>query len=288
MSTEKKLKQEIQDINSFKSMVEIYGEIASIRMMKIRDYVLKNREYVFAITQIFYDALSSFLRQATNASKKRLMLGNNRITFLSHNGKMVFVFIGSNTGFYGDVVSKSFQKFSEGLSNENAEVTIIGRSAREIFKGFYPNKPYTFFEFPDYGSDKNKLLAIINHLVQYDEVRVYYSAYDTVLNQRQVISNLTAGATLMEKASRSKENYIFEPNVEEILTFFEKEVFASFFDQTVKESQLSKLSGRILAMDKASISIKNRLKGVNFEYLKAKHRMINKKQQNTLSSLVYN
>ena len=288
MSTKKKLLDEIEVTNSFKSLVEIYGEIASIRMMKIRNNVLKNRDYIFAITQIFYDALSSYLRNASRKAMIQRSFRNNRITFLSHNGKMVFVLVSSNTGFYGDVITSSFKRFSSELSKVTAEVTIIGRTGREIFKDVYPGRPYTFFELPDYGSEKEKLLAVINHLVQYDEVRVYYSAYDTVLNQKPTVANLTAGATLLEKASQSKENYIFEPSVEDILTFFEKEVFASFVDQTIKESQLSKLSGRILAMDRASITIKNKLKEINFEYLKAKHRLINKKQQNMLSSFTYN
>lgn len=288
MSLEKNLQSEILVINSFKSLVEVYGEIASIRMMKIRDYVLKNRDYIFAITQIFYDALAAYLRQSTRASKMRTIVRNkDRITFLPHNGKTVFVFVSSNTGFYGDVISSSFKKFAKELKETDAEVTIIGRTGREIFKDIYPGKPYSFFELPDYGSDKNKLLAVINHLVQYNEVRVYYSAYDTVLKQRPTTSNLIAGASLLEKASKSKESYIFEPNVEEILTFFEKEVFASFFDQTVRESQLAKLSGRILAMDKASLTIKNKLKDINFEYLMAKHASMNKKQQNSLSTLIY-
>ncbi len=287
MSEIKEVIKEIDTINDFKNLVDIYGEIASIRMMKIRTNVLNNRNYVFSITQIFFDALSSFLKRASQVSLNQKLFKSNRITFLPHNGKMVFVLVASNTGFYGDVVMTTFKKFVDELKGEDAEVTIIGKVGKKIFTESFPKKPYTFFELPDYGSDKNKLLAIINHLVQYDEVRVYYSAYDTVLNQRPVVSNLTAGTTLIERAKKTKEEYIFEPSVEEILMFFEKEVFGSFFDQTIKEDQLSKLSGRIMAMDRASMSIKNRLKSINFDYLKIKHRHSNKKQLSLLQSLVY-
>jgi F0F1-type ATP synthase gamma subunit len=279
--------KEIGTVKNFQNLVDIYGEIASIRMMKIRDSVLKNRDYIFSITQIFYDALGSFLKHASKATLKQKLFKNNRITFLSHNGKMVFVLISANTGFYGDVVKATFKKFLDDLNINDPEVTIIGRVGRKIFTETFPKKPYTFFELPDYGSDKDKLLAIINHLVQYDEVRVYYSAYDTVLNQKALMSNLSAGTTLIKRAEKTKEEFIFEPSVEEILMFFEKEVFGSFFDQTIKENQLSKLSGRILAMDRASQSIKNRLKLINFDYLKIKHREMNKKQLGLLQSMVY-
>lgn len=287
MSQLKWIKNEIETVNNFKNLSDIYGEIASIRMMKIRESVLKNRDYIFSITQIFYDTLASFLRRGSQASKRLTTHGINRITFLSHNGKMVFVLISANTGFYGDVVTKTFNKFVNELKTNDAEVTIIGKIGKKIFSENFPKRPFTFFELPDYGSDKNKLLAIINHLVQYDEVRVYYSAYDTVISQRPLMSNLTAGTTLIQKAEKSKEEFIFEPSVEEILMFFEKEVFGSFFDQTIKENQLSKLSGRIMAMDRASLSIKNRIKEINFDYLKIRHREMNKKQLSLLQSLVY-
>jgi len=279
--------KEIGTVKNFQNLVDIYGEIASIRMMKIRDSVLKNRDYVFSITQIFYDALGSFLKHASRSTLNQKIFKNNRITFLSHNGKMVFVLISANTGFYGDVVKATFKKFLDDLNINDPEVTIIGRVGKKIFTETFPKKPYTFFELPDYGSDKDMLLAIINHLVQYDEVRVYYSAYDTVLNQKALMANLSAGTTLIKRAEKSKEEFIFEPSVEEILMFFEKEVFGSFFDQTIKENQLSKLSGRILAMDRASQSIKNRLRLINFDYLKIKHREMNKKQLGLLQSIVY-
>lgn len=287
MSEIKEIQDEIYITNNFKNLVDIYGEIASIRMMKIRTNVLNNRNYIFSITQIFFDTLAAFLKKASRATLNEKLFKKNRITFLSHNGKTVFVLISSNTGFYGDVNKTTFSKFVNDFDKADCEVTIIGKVGKKLFTDSYPKKPYTFFELPDYGSDKNSLLAIINHLVQYDEVRVYYSAYTTVLNQSPTMSNLTAGTTLIEKTKNIKDQYIFEPNVEYILTFFEKEVFGSFFDQTIKESQLSKLSGRIMAMDRASISIKNKLRLINYDYLRVKHRQINKKQLGLLQSLVY-
>jgi ATP synthase F1 gamma subunit len=287
MSAVKEIEKEIETVKNFKNLTDIYGEIASIRMMKIRDAVLKNRDYIFSITQIFYDTLGSFLKGGARASKMHRTLKNNRITFLSHNGKMVSVFISSNTGFYGDVVKRTFNKFMEEIKIDNPEITIIGKIGKKMFTENFPKREYSFFELPDYGSDKNNLLAIINHLVQYDEVRVYYSAYDTVINQRPLMSNLTAGTTLIQKAEKTKDEFIFEPSVEEILMFFEKEVFGSFFDQTIRENQLSKLSGRIMAMDRASQSINNRLKVINFDYLKIRHRQMNKKQLSSLQSLLY-
>lgn len=285
MSIQNEIKKEAEVVSFLKDLVEVYGEIASFRMMKIRNFVLNNRAYIFSITQIFYDVLGAFLKRSTQTSKKQMMSNSQRITFLAHNGKTVFVFISANTGFYGDVVAGTFKKFSKDLNESNAEVAIVGKIGRSMFAEKFPGKPYSFFELPDYGSDKDRLMVLINHLVQYDEVRVYYSAYESVLRRRAEVSELTAGAKFIEKAREVKDDYIFEPSPEEILIFFEKEVFGSFFDQTIRESQLAKLSGRVMAMEAASVSIKKRLSEMNFEFLKAKHRLMNKKQLGVLTAL---
>ena len=97
MSEIKEIQDEIYITNNFKNLVDIYGEIASIRMMKIRTNVLNNRNYIFSITQIFFDTLAAFLKKASRATLNEKLFKKNRITFLSHNGKTVFVLISSNT-----------------------------------------------------------------------------------------------------------------------------------------------------------------------------------------------
>ena len=81
--------------------------------------------------------------------------------------------------------------------------------------------------------------------------------------------------------------YIFEPSVEKILMFFETQIFASLFDQAVRENQLAKFASRILSMDRASDNIRNRLKELNLQSMRISHYLVNKKQINSLSSSVY-
>lgn len=265
----------------FRDLTDVFGEVASLRMTKIRDSVLKSRRYIEAITEIFYDSLSFYLRKHANER------GRQKITFLAHNGKTVSVLISANTGLYGDVLTKTFAKFSQDFRQNSSEVTIIGKLGKLIFEGNYPHQPYTYFDFPDFGEDRQKFRDIINHLVQYDEVKIYYTQYMTVLNQKPVVTSLTAGQSLVKKASERTDDFIFEPSVEDILMFFEKEVFATFFAQLVKESQLSKLAGRIMAMDQVVENAKRKLFGLNIKLMLAKHKEINKKQLDMLPAIIF-
>lgn len=268
---------------SLKALVEVYGEIASVRMHKIRQFVLHNRSFLSSIHDIFTDVLAGYV---ATLSKNINATQNGRVTFLAHNGKNVAVFLSANTGFYGDVIKRTFNKFIADVRSKNLEVTIVGKSGLNLFTASEPSRPHTYFSLPDYGIDKARLDEIIRHLVQYDEIYVYYGEYVSIINMRPNVLKISSGASISAE-NKPKTSYIFEPSVEKILMFFETEIFASLFDQSVRESQLAKFASRILAMDTASQNIQHKLSSVKLDKLKLDHRKMNQKQVNMLSSVIY-
>ena len=282
MATEKDIAREIRQVDSLKSLTEVYGEIAAIRMKKIREFVLRNREFLASIESIFRNALASYEKKLSEMVRKGKIKEGGKVTFLAHNGKTVAVLVSANTGFYGDVVKETFDKFMEDLGKKDVEVTIIGRLGRSMFLAKEPKKPYTYFDFPDYGIDREKISEAIRHLVQYEQIKVYYGKYQSVVTQTPTTFNITAGTPIKGGAKEPKEEYIFEPSLERILMFFETQIFGSLFDQAVRESQLAKFASRILAMDRASENINRQLERLNLNRLKISHGTANSKQLNSL------
>lgn len=286
MIYQKDIKEELNLLGSLRNLVEIYGEIASQRMKKIRNFVLSNRDFLNAINDIFQAVLNSYSVKVVALIKKGKLQKGSKVTFLAHNGKTVAVFISANTGFYGELTAATFRQFIKDIRTQDVEVTIIGRLGLSIFRENEPKKPYTYFDFPDYGVDMEKLSEIIQHLVQYDEIHAYYGKYYSVVTQKPTMFSISAGATVTEKTAPAVQ-YIFEPSMENILMFFETEIFASLFDQAMRESQLAKFASRILAMDEAGENLRNSLKKVNLEKLRLMHRTANIKQLNSLSSVLF-
>jgi len=287
MLRKKDVENEIFEVGSLHELVEVYGQIASVRMKKIRDSVLKNREFLASINSIFKDTLDAYSRKLSLFSSGRRR-DSTKVTFLAHNGKIVSAFISANTGFYGDIVQKVFSEFLEDVrQNPETEVTIVGRLGRNLFLQSEPKRAYTYFDLPDYGSDKEKLGEVVRHLVQYEEIKVYYGRYKSVVTQSPHVFEISAGTKIDENLAKNPVTYIFEPSIEEILMFFETEIFASLFEQSVQESQLAKLASRIVSMDKANENIKEWVKDLKFEKLRIIHRDSGKKQTNMLSSVLY-
>jgi len=285
MISEKNLKEETQLLGALGNLVEIYGELASVRMKKIRNFVLSNRDFLSSINDIFQAVLASYAAKVTNLVKQGKLEKGGRVTFLSHNGKAVAVFISANTGFYGELVPATFELFLNEVKKLDVEVTIIGKYGFSLFKERKAKNPYTYFDFPDYGIDEAKLSEIISHLVQYDEIHVYYGKYQSVVTQTPTSFSISAGTRVGEGVEKPTVTYIFEPTMEKILMFFETEIFASLFDQIIRESQLAKFASRILAMDMAGENIRNSLKRVSLDKLRLIHKIANTKQLNTLPSI---
>jgi len=264
---------EVKEVNGLRELTRVYGEIASTRMKKIRGYVLRNREFLQAITNIFKDTLAAYKQKYSKAGK---------VTFLAHNGKTVDVFLSANTGFFGGVIKETFDAFITDVRKGYAEVTIAGRIGRGLFTDSMPGRLYNYFDLPDFGIDRAQLGELVKHLVQYEEIRVFYSKFDSLVTQKVEVEEISAGTPIKGETSGPAVYYIFEPSIEDILTFFETQMFASVFDQAIRESQLAKFASRILAMDRASQNIQERLKVLSQARLKTFHDKINIRQINSL------
>ncbi len=284
MVDERDILEEIREVQALRNLVSAYEEIASFRMKKTRDAVLYTRKYLDAINDIFERVRTSYAFEARHYLKKRGKKAG--LTFLAHNGKTVAVLLSANTGLYGEIIYKTFTKFVDEVNKGEVEATIIGKHGLSLFLGVYPNKPYTYFDLPDQDVKPADLIDIIKHIVQYEEIHVYYGKFLSVIKQEPTSLTVTAEIKMDGKEGQKPVSYIFEPSLEKILMFFETEIFASLFEQSVSESQLAKYASRVVAMDKADINIKDHLKKLNLEKMRASHLKLNKKQLNTFPSLL--
>ena len=71
MAQKKLIAEELAALNSLKDLAESYEEIAAIEMQKIRDSVLKTREFLVDISDVFVDLKSSYTREVNDLISRR-------------------------------------------------------------------------------------------------------------------------------------------------------------------------------------------------------------------------
>ncbi len=277
--------KDIAILNRELSVLEIitraFSEVASTHMKQTRNDVLANRDFVTEISLIFDEVRAAYADEVQRLSKKKA----EKITFLSHNGKTVSVLLSAASGLYGSIVAETFELFKKEVEKNISEVTIAGRQGLALFTSHFPKRTYTYFDMSDKGGDQSEMSTLARHIVQYDEIHLFYGKFHTIVDQRPETLSIRSQIDIKPQEGR-KTHYLFEPDLISILRFFESELFASVLTQTLQESTLSKYASRVLAMDAASNRITVERKKLLKAELSLKHRETNKKQLNSLSGIL--
>ena len=185
---------------------------------------------------------------------------------------------------YGDIVRKTYDVFAENFKKEPGDVVILGKLGLEIFNSEKISAPLTYFDFPDNKMDNEILKKIVEYIIKYEKVLVFYEQFNNVISQSPIITNISGDPLPWEQAGPAAK-YFFEPSLEKIMEFFEKEIFGSIFQQTIFESELAKFAARMVSLDFASENTKNRLKQVIIETQRIKHQEDNKRQLEKFASM---
>ena len=111
-----------------------------------------------------------------------------------------------------------------------------------------------------------------------------YPRFDAVTSQHPAVTGIS-GDILPQEQNMPYVKYFFEPSLDKILQFFEAEIFASLFEQTLFESRLAKFASRMTTLELRAQKIKDILKNIYIERGRIRHRIQNKKQLETFASM---
>ena len=293
MKTKSQITDEYRTTSTIKTLLETYQEIAAIRMQKVRTSVLANREFLDELNGIYHQLRYSYETQLMEERANKKHKKKIDTSIIKRNGKTIVVLMSSNTGLYGSIIVDIFRRFANYLNTtkDNPDVAIIGRRGLAQFREVFPNRKYAYFALEDHIVISKDISDIVDTLVEYEKVTVFHGKYESILTQIPVESNISGElpykAEEAAKYAKEEENikYLYEPSLEKILAFFETEIMASIFEQTVYESNLTKFAARMINLDSSIVNISDTLKKMNILRQQTKHRDFNKKQISTISGI---
>lgn len=283
-ATKRELAGLLDRLFTLKTITQTYQQVAANHIRRARTSVVRNRDFVSELLQVFQEIKRAYQEEMSVLEKKKKIKDMNKLSFIKRNGKTIVVFLAANTGLYGSIVGKTAAMLHEYLKQNEAEVLIIGKLGESLFVQQNPGKQYTYFDFPDNKIDSDNLKKIIQHIVQYQNILVFYGQFQSIVSQDPIIASLDgSGSTDQSQSQAPAVKYLFEPSLEKIAIFFETEIFGIVFEQTIRESQLAKHASRMYALDLAIQNISQNLDKVKFQKNQLHHKTINSKQLNSLS-----
>lgn len=291
MAQRKVILEELEALNSLKELAESYEEIAAIRMQRIKDSVLKTRDFLADLSDVFVDLKSSYKREVVDLLARRKKGDETLISALQKNGKKLMVYLSSNGRLYGSVTQKTFRLFTADLTKPQAQdfdILVIGSAGKELYENAGIAKPFTYFELPDSNVDIEHIRQLVKQFLQYEQVSVYYGKFDNVVRQNPIAASIT-GEDIFETEVVTtvprEDRFIFEPTLEKIFQFFETQIMANLFSQSLLENQLARHASRVNAMEEALIHIEAEEKKLNRQRNRIRRIIQGKRQLETISGI---
>ena len=291
MAQKKLILEEIEALNSLKDLAESYEEVAVIRMQRIKDSVIKTRDFLAELSDVFVDLKSSYDREMKDLLAKRKKGDKSVAPLLQKKGKLLNVYVSSNGKLYGSVTQKTFRLFVQDIRKpemKDCDIIIIGSAGKEMFEGLVPDRKFEYFEMPDTNVGVDHIRQLTQKFMQYEKVFVYYGKFGNVITQSPIASSITGEEIFEAEATtqtKREDRFIFEPTLERIFHFFETQIMANLFSQTLLENQLARHASRVNAMEEALVHIEEESKRLARMKNRLKHQLQNKKQLETIGGV---
>jgi ATP synthase F1 gamma subunit len=280
MADKKTLKEDIAINKDFDLLTRSYQEHAVGQINFARFSVLYSREFSKDLAEIFENVRYSYKSLDVEKGIKKV---------IKKNKKDVWILISSNNKLYGGIVMDSFNLFKERLKSANLakiDLIIIGKQGKIFMDDLNLKIPYEYFELPDTNVTVDYLKKISEKLIYYENVYVFYGKFNNLVSQTAVQVAISGEMSIDDpkaQATHRKIKFLFEPSIEEILSFFENQILQLLLNQTVQEAQLARFASRINAMEAAQINIKKQLSMLTRDEKRYKIIDMNKKQSELLA-----
>ncbi len=291
MAQRKVISEHLEALNSLKSLAESFEQIAVVRMQKIKDSVLKTRSFLEELSDVYVDLKTSYEREIKELLRKRKENEKSLLKALHKSGGTLLVYLSANGKLYGAVTQKTYKLFAQDIKKPeyaSADILIVGRAGREMYEGGGEKRPFDFFEIPDTDIDVTHVKELMEKFLKYEKVYIYYGKFGNVVTQTSIASSITGEdifETEVPQTVPREDRFIFEPTLEKIFSFFETQIMANLFTQTLLENQLARHASRVNAMEAALVEIDKESKVFDRMKNRLKTQLKNKKQLETISGL---
>ncbi|HEX8931633.1 MAG TPA: F0F1 ATP synthase subunit gamma [Patescibacteria group bacterium] len=272
-------RQIIDEINinqQFKMLTQAYQEHAIVQINLARFSVLSSREFMEELGEIFFNVKSSYEHYLKSLSGQAKKTHEDRIR---KNGREVLILLSSNGKFYGDLVGKVCRFFAEQAKQSNADILIVGSEGKKFYATSGITKPYTYLEVPDTSITLEQLKPLINAIIGYQKATIYYGQFTNIIVQQPVKTSLSGDFPASDKIHKeTKGDFLFEPDIEKVMEFFESQIISMLLNQTVSEGKLARFASRIKAMEFAQNNLQKQLSLLSSRERRLKSMSSNKKQ----------
>lgn len=242
MSILTELTARMEEYQAAETTAGVLQDISALRASAIRREFEKNKA--------FYEEIRTLYEIIHSQAKKYASVP------IESKGKpkkmrQLFVAITSNKRFYGSLMHGIIARLATEMDAEpEATCLILGRVGWQHFEALGDTKRARQIILADDSPTPQEYRELLSYLDSFDRIIVLYPKFINTFRQEVALQDITQSFEAATEAPIEVE-YIFEPEVPAMLSFFDTQVRRVLFDRVLLEAELARTSARFVKMEEA-------------------------------------
>lgn len=263
----KQINETIAQGQSLLFVAQSYSEVAAARLKRIRRGIERNRDFLSEIVSMYATVKLVAAQRKVSTVPTTSPLLEKASRFLRPGPKPISsprtnkakstinIILTSNYRFYGSLELDLIEFFLKNNQRFQAQTIVVGKTGDTFLRaiGFRQYSPIIFkTDLPTLSQIK----GLIDKMQTYDRVLVYHSKFQSVLHQAPFIRDIKE-AQFEVSIPKRRIDYIFEPEIDKMLLFFDSQISSLLLEQSFLEAQLARTAARLIAMNDAQDNAKD-------------------------------
>jgi ATP synthase F1 gamma subunit len=242
MSAINELKDGLLQIETAQFVTTMLRDISATKLQSLRARFEANARYfaelhtLMALVETYRQELGQTHRDQTEKGKE----------------KKVLVAVTSNKRFYGMLNHEIIREFTKRREADlTASVVVIGQTGKQILEAREETSGVQFVSFVKDEPTQAELLQTIESLGEYQSVEVIHPTFINSFQQHAAVTDITHRRKEHNVPTTRTIDYVFEPEILDILAFFRTHIRMVLFERTMLETELAFTGARLMKMQRA-------------------------------------
>ena len=259
------IKRRLKSVESTRKITKAMGLVATSKLRKVRNELANNEKY------------NELCKDIVDVVVSNLTEGYESIYCTERKGDKLYIVLTSDTGLCGGYNNNVIAYLKEVLDNESGteKIVLVGSKGLSYMSKYSLNTFNEYVSIPDIPtiSEINKIYNEAIYLYkqgEVSEVNIVYTKFISPMKQEPILIKMLP----FEVNSSKKEDYLIEPDFEEVLNNSIDTYLKSQLQNCMLHAKASEQSSRMTAMDGATENASDIINNLNIKYNRIRQSVI--------------
>lgn len=274
MANLKEIRNRITSVNSTMQITSAMKMVSAAKLKRATDAIVQMRPYAEKLQEILSN-LSSSLDSADGQYSEEREVENVLLVAITSNRGLC--------GAFNNNVVKRVNALTKEYQGKNITILPVGKKAADAFKRSehlageeYPKDLHELYDDLSFSNVSTVPQFIMDHFAskKVDKVVIVYNAFKNAASQDLKSEQFLPVVAPETDGNANNNDYIFEPNKEEIVEELIPKSLKTQFYKAMLDSHASEHGARMTAMHKATDNASELVKDLKLTYNKARQAAI--------------